>query len=427
MGYNWANFLPPLPSLRLADKGSGLVFLKWTSSSRPRLASNCSLTWSLPTASFFATWGDTIWRREAPRVATTSRPGPFWNDVFVYTAVPWRSFFESVLWHVLVLAGAWTLFLRMPLQEISQKQMFRDSRISYYAPSKSFPASESRRARPRSQPKTHNEAAHQQKLKVTPEQAHGIVMPPSLMVAQSGRAASVVSKIASANPSLPAMPLSATGNSQRTLPANPISAVAPAPDVSQSTTRRVGLPQASAVAPAPEVRAGSTRRGMPTPNAAGVAPTPTVQGSIRKAGDINIGHSEAVAPSPELPMQAQRTIPGRSQAGLSGGASSAVVPPPPSVGGSETIGTGRTSALPGGGVQAVPPAPSIGDGGKSNVGGRMRSLSTAGMQVIPPAPSVDGGWKLHGRHRPESEFTTWHWHASSPLPHHRSGVGPARH
>jgi hypothetical protein len=384
-------FTPSAPQLASIDKGVGLCVSKMDV--KPQAAPRLKLLLEFEPAHrvFFRNLADTVLRRPVPSVATTSRPGPFWNDVFVYTAVPWRSFFESVLWHVLVLAGVWTLFLRLPQHETSQKQMFRDSRIVYYAPPKSFPATESRRPRERPRSKAPSEAAHQQKLVVTPEHAHGIVMPPSLRVAQSGQAASAISKIASARPALPAVPLSETGHSLRPMPAGLTSAVAPSPELKQSSVRRLGLPQASAVAPAPEVGAGSARRGMTAPNAAVVAPPPIVQGSLRKVGDINIGHSEAVAPAPELPLQAQRTIPGRAQAGLGGGASSAVVPPPPSVGGSETIGEGRASARPSGGLQAVPPAPNVGDGGKSNVGGRVHSLSTAGMQVVPPTASVDGG------------------------------------
>src|SRR5450432_3293868 len=150
---------------------------------------------------FFRNLGDALLRRELPRVALTSRPGTFWNDVFVYSGKPWRSFFESILWHVFVIAAIWTLFLRGGTpHETAQQQMFRDSRISYYAPSKSFPATESRRSRPRPQPKASREVAPQQKIRVTPERsAHTLIMPPDLMVARSGRSDSVISRIAAAH------------------------------------------------------------------------------------------------------------------------------------------------------------------------------------------------------------------------------------
>lgn len=339
---------------------------------------------------FFRNLADTVWRRTVPPVATTSRPGPFWNDVFVYSAIPWRSFFESVLWHVLVVAVVWSLFLRTP-RETSQQRMFRESHISYYPPSKSFATVESRRPRVRPQPKAQSKSAHQQKIVVRPERsAHSLILPPDLKLATSGRSDIVASKIAASNPALPAMPLSAAGRSRRATLANSISAVGPPPEVGQTTTRRLGLPQASAVAPAPEVGGVSARRAMAAPNAAVVAPPPTVQGSIRKVGDINIGRSEAVAPSPQLPMHEQHTVPGMAQAVLAG-RSAAIVPPPPSVRGSGRLADGRGSPLSGAVVRAVPPAPSIGGSGKSREGRPANSLSTGGAQVVPPAPSVDGG------------------------------------
>ncbi|MGA9040038.1 MAG: hypothetical protein WB421_05845 [Terriglobales bacterium] len=351
---------------------------------------------------FFGNLADTFMRRTAPRVATTSRPGPFWNDVFVYTAMPWRSFFESVLWHVLVVSLVWSLFWRAP-QETAQQKLFRDSRIIYYPPSQSFPTVASRRPRVRPQPKPPKTDASQQKIVVTPgRSAHSLILPPDLKLAESAQSDSVASKIAAANPTLPAMPLSATGSSRRAMAPGLVAAVAPSPDVNQTTTRRLGLPQASAVAPAPEVGAASSRRAVGVPSSAVVAPPPTVQGSIRRVGDINIGHSEAVAPAPQLPMSEQRTIPGRAPAGLAG-TSAAVVPPPPTVGGSGAIADGRGRPMSTG-LQAVPPAPSIGSGNNSTTGRRANSLSAAGAQVVPPTVSVDGagGSTTGGRASPLS-------------------------
>jgi hypothetical protein len=348
---------------------------------------------------FFRNLGDAVLRREPPRIALTSRPGTFWTDVFIYSGKPWRSFFESILWHVFVVAVIWTVFLRggPRLETAKQQQMIRDSRITYYAPSKSFPATESRRTRPRPQPKA---AAHQQKIRVTPERtAHTLIMPPDLMLSHSTRSDSVISKVAAANHAIPAMPLAATGRSRRAMSAGVSAAVAPSPDVNQTSSRRLGLPQSAAVAPAPEVGAGSPRRAVAAPSSAIVAPPPTVQGSMRRAGDVNIGRSAAVAPAPELPMQAQGAVSGTAKKGL-GGVSASVVPPPPIVGGLGSTANGRGSSLSGSSSQVVPPAPSIGEG--SGSGGRLNSgrgknLSTAGMSVVPPAPSVEGGSSTGGR------------------------------
>jgi hypothetical protein len=351
---------------------------------------------------FFRNLADALWRQE-PRVALSSRPGAFWNDVFVYSAMPWRSFSESILWHVFVLAVIWTLFLNAGApHETSRQRMFRDSRIIYYPPQKSYPATESRRARAREQPKARRELAHQQKIRVTAEPtAHTLVLPPDLMLAHSGQPDSVVRKIAAATPVLPAMPLAATGRARRAMPAGAGAAVAPAPDVKQASARRLGLPRASAVAPSPEVGAGSPRQAVAAPNSAVVAPPPTMPGSMRRVGDINIGHSAAVAPAPQLPVREQGAVSGTAKKGL-GGVATLAVPPPPTVGGAGTIASGRGTSVSGTGPRVVPPAPSIGEGGNSGLNrradaGRGNSLSSAGLPVVPPAPSVEGGTTAGGR------------------------------
>jgi hypothetical protein len=353
---------------------------------------------------FWRNLGDAVLRRQPPRIALTSRPGAFWNDVFVYTGKPWRSFFESILWHVFVVAVIWTVFFRggPRLETAKQEQMLRDSRITYYAPSKSFPATESRRSRPRPQPKAQRVTAHQQKIRVTPERtAHTLIMPPDLMLSHSTRSDSVISKVAAANHTIPTMPLAATGRTRRAMSAGVNAAVAPSPDVNQTSSRRLGLPQAAAVAPVPEVGAGSPRRAMAAPSSAVVAPPPTVQGSMRRAGDVNIGRSAAVAPAPELPMQAQGVVSGPAKKGL-GGVSTSVVPPPPTVGGIGMTAKGHGNSLSGGRSHVVPPAPSIGEGSGSGDrlnSGRGKNLSTAGMSVVPPAPSVEGGSSTGGRRK----------------------------
>ena len=45
---------------------------------------------------------DLILARQVPQFRTTSRPAPFWNDVFVPAEAPWSTFIESLLLHSLV-------------------------------------------------------------------------------------------------------------------------------------------------------------------------------------------------------------------------------------------------------------------------------------------------------------------------------------
>ena len=51
---------------------------------------------------FFRNLADLLLSRRVPQIRLTSRPAPFWHDVFVPSGAPWTSFMESMLWHVLV-------------------------------------------------------------------------------------------------------------------------------------------------------------------------------------------------------------------------------------------------------------------------------------------------------------------------------------
>src|SRR5438094_476987 len=330
---------------------------------------------------FFRNLADVILFRSTPPVATMSRPGPFWHDVFVCSGVPWRWLLGSTLSHMIVIAFMLILSQwwaqREPLQH---RRTFYKSYVSYYTPSPSFPALRSSASRVRALPKRKPESAHQAVLRVPPERTRKIIRPPDVKRTES--APNVL-----ASNSIPlAMPLS---SNKLTLPAVPNSVVASLSDLSYATARRRGLPQGSVVAPPPEVKAVSLRRGIITPNAGVVGPPPTVNGSIRKVGDINIGQSGIVEPSPQLPMHEQHTFSGMPQATL-GSLATSVVPPPASVQSPGTLAGRRVSSLSSTGPQVVPPAPSVQGTGNSTGGGRANSLSNTGLQVVPPAPSVQG-------------------------------------
>src|SRR6266496_3038429 len=205
-----------------------------------------------------------------------------------------------VIAFMLILSQWWAQ--REPLQ---YRRSFYKSYVSYYTPSQSFPALRSSASRVRALPKRKPESAHQAVTRVAPERTGKIIRPPDIKRTES--APNVL-----ASNSIPlAMPLSPN---KLTLPAVPNSVVASLADFSDATARQHGLPQGSVVAPPPEVKAVFFRRAIATPNAAIVGPPPTVPGSIRKVGDINIGHSGIVEPSPRLPMSEQRTISDMPQA-----------------------------------------------------------------------------------------------------------------
>src|SRR2546427_565247 len=328
---------------------------------------------------FFRNLADVILFRSTPPVATMSRPGPFWHDVFVCSGVPWRWLLGSTLSHMIVIAFMLILSQwwaqREPLQ---YRRGFHRSTVSYCAPAPAFPAQRSRASRVRAMPKRKPESAHPDVTRMPTERTRKIIQPPDIKRTES--APNVL-----ASNSIPlAMPLS---SNKLTLPAVPNSVVASLSDLSYATARRRGLPQGSVVAPPPEVKAVSLRRGIITPNAGVVGPPPTVNGSIRKVEDINIGQSGIVEPSPQLPMHEQHTFSGMPQATL-GSLATSVVPPPASVQSPGTLAGRRVSSLSSTGPQVVPPAPSVQGTGNSAGEGRVSSLSSTGLQVVPPVPSV---------------------------------------
>src|SRR6266700_1847938 len=329
---------------------------------------------------FFRNLADVLLFRSMPPVAATSRPAPFWRDVFVCSGVPWRWLLGSTLSHVIVVAAMLILSQwwaqREPLQH---RRTFYKSYVSYYTPSPSFPALRSSASRVRALPKRKPESAHQAVTRVAPERTGKIIRPPDIKRTES--APNVL-----ASNSIPlAMPLS---SNKLTLPAVPNSVVASLSDLSYATARRRGLPQGSVVAPPPEVKAVSLRRGIITPNAGVVGPPPTVNGSIRKVGDINIGQSGIVEPSPQLPMHEQHTFSGMPQATL-GSLATSVVPPPASVQSPGTLAGRRVSSLSSTGPQVVPPAPSVQGTGNSGTGGSAMAMSIPPVVTSPSRPVID--------------------------------------
>lgn len=349
---------------------------------------------------FFRNLADLLSRRSAPPVDTTSRSATFWRDIFIESKVSWWWFLESMLGHVIaitvvvILCQVWT-----PPDPSLQKRIFDQSYISYYRPSQTFPALRSGPARPRVSSKKGGGPGHPASIRVPGEHREGALRPPDIKLTAPAR------PIIASNPALPAMPLSAIGRPQLPVPAGLTSVVAPAPVVSQGTSRSplLGLPQATVIAPPADVAAVSSRPAVSALRGAAIAPPPTVQGSMRGSlsamGDMNIGHSEVVAPAPVLPVEEQRSAAGMTQ-GLFGQSGGSVVPPPPSI--QRPFGNGRGNSLSGTGVQVVPPPPSVQSAGSSGGGQAAGWLSSNGIQAVPPPPSVQGEGNSAGGGRTNS-------------------------
>src|SRR2546423_238760 len=370
---------PVYPTRQRALMDNGLLTPKIIARPKAQPRLRLLVEWESPPRIFCQNLADLLLFRTTP-VIKTSRLAPFWRDVFVDYRLPWWGLLESLLWHLLAVTAAWIFSQAWVSPKHFQERIASPSHISYYTPPPSFPALGSNPSRIRARPGPRNDLARQPMVAVTRGRTRA-VDPPDIKMANPGRPD--VTPI----PALAALPSSNARSLQ--LPEFPSlgSVVAPPPAVSQTTSRRLGLPEDSIVAPPPAVEAVSARHAIAGPTASVVAPPPIVQGPIRGVGDINIGRSEVVAPAPVLPIRGQRAISRIAQANL-GNADITVVPPPPSVQRSGIVADTRAGSLSSAGLQVVPPPPSIQGAGNSTGGGRTRSLSSAGLEAVEPAPSV---------------------------------------
>jgi len=330
---------------------------------------------------------DLLLSRPAPHIPITSRPAPFWDDVFVPSGAPWSAFMESMLWHLLLLilfvwgqSRVWTPVKLFPQRDASHRS------IIYYPLKQSFPAAESRAPNVRARSGAKHALAHQPAMPVTPQQKTSIVTPPDIK-----QATARLPNLLGSHPVTPMVPFSATAGPRRNALAGPSEVVAPPPQVDQAAARRLALPQASAVAPAPELGGPSAGRAMKAPNTGGlrvVPPPPSVQnaGNSARAGRLSSlsGAGPNVVPPPPSVQGAGNAARLGSMAG------SQVVPPPPSVQGSgDPAGGTRLSSIAGAGSEVVPPPPLVEGAGHSGASGRLGSLSGDGSQIVPPPPSVE--------------------------------------
>lgn len=278
-----------------------------------------------------------------------SRPGSFWPDVFVTSRLPWNGFVQSVICHVAFIVALWGSVQLWPQPpQVLDRPVFNHADVIYYAPSEYLPPLDtggSRRPLPqRGEP----EHAPQPIISVPAEadnRTQTIVTPSDIKLNHDVPMPNIVAW--SQTPAQPAMPLaSTTSAASLRVPEMPVTAVAPAPETMPANRQPAPAFSQTAVAPAPEVDAESSRT-LRAPQSAVVEPPPTVDdATARRLGDISIGHTQVVAPAPELPMAEQYAVAGRTQAGLGGSSGTAVVPPPPSIqGNARSSANGRIIAL----------------------------------------------------------------------------------
>ena len=236
--------------------------------------------------------------------------------------------------HVAVILALWGSVQLWPQEpQVLDRPVFNRADVIYYAPSEYLPPLDTGgRRRPLPQ-KGEPEHSAQPIISVPAEannRTQTIVTPSDIKLNHDVPLPNIVAW--SQNMAQPAMPLaSTTAAANLRLPALPVTAVAPAPETMPANRQAAPMLAQMAVAPTPEVDAESSRT-LRGPQAVIVQPPPSVDAaSQRRLGDINIGHSQVVAPAPELPMAEQYAAAGRAPAALGGGAGSAAVPPPASI------------------------------------------------------------------------------------------------
>jgi TonB family protein len=149
----------------------------------------------------------------------------------------------------------------------------------------------------------------------------------------------------------PVVPLEATRSLASRVKAPDQQVIAPAPDANFSRDRASQTLRSDIVPPPPEVT-HDRARGMAGPETAVVEPPPEVTTAKGRAGTMNIGPSQVVAPAPQLTVAEQHTV-GRGRGGKGLPGSIEPVGPPPSVSaGGGTVGQGRMIAL---GIHPVQP------------------------------------------------------------------------
>jgi hypothetical protein len=385
--YDWTN-------MRRVDGGPETTLTPGHST--PRVNPHLTLLVELEPAYrvFLRNLADTL--RPAPPGAPRFWSLPFWREVIYYSGMPWGRFAESLLGHVIALIVV--VILSQPWSSQDQplrRSMFKNTRLTYYKPDGSFPALGGNSPRVRPVFRKSAESARRGSIRVAPERTQAAVKAPDIKLKGPAQPNIVASNVIP-----PVMPFASIGGPSRlSIRTGPTFVVAPAPELNQATSRRLGLPQASGVAPVPEPGVASSKRVMNVPGATVIAPPPVVQALIRRVGDVNIGPSAVVAPAPRLPVGEQHTISGALQATL-GSLVAWAVPPPPTAPRSGTLASGRAGLISGVGSSVVPPPPSVQGVGSSSAGGRVSSLSSnsffsdslarAGVQPVPPPPSLEG-------------------------------------
>jgi TonB family protein len=319
---------------------------------------------------------DFVFPPRRPPLELRSTPAPFWADVFVTRPLPWDRFFQSGVFHVIVLGlliGLTRFFNLQP--QVVARPTFDHSQV-VYQDSEYLPPLDTRsaqRARPRKADREPSQPAlSRQPIMTLPREADNrsqtVVTAPNVKLKRDVALPNMVawSEMQKPRLAIPPVPLTLAADTARIALHLENSVVTPPPDAADLTHRRNSSSlETSVVAPPPNL-SNPNAAALRAPQQAVIAPPPSVEtASARVVGDLNIGRSSVIAPAPQLPLSEQRSV-SASRSSRVGLNTSQPVPPPPSVSAvgssGESFGArGRVIALNLHPAVGAPPSPPQGN------------------------------------------------------------------
>ena len=333
---------------------------------------------------------DAVRPRIEPMQMLTSRPAPFWPDVFVDMGIPRRTLTQSAIYHVFVVIALWGLSSTFVFRtKTAPTSFFKNQKITYYDVSEYLPAINTGSTPAKVAQKGQPEYSKQRIISVPPlpdNSTQTIIDPLHLKVLrQDVKLPNMVVWTQTPAPPMPSQNLAK-------LMAPPT--VAPVPPPAQAPQRNLAQLAApkldtTVVAPAPD--AGSrdlAKLNMPAIGTPG-AVQPAPDAGQRKLGEINVGKSDLVATNPAMPIPEQRAA---NLVGGNGGqfaGAATAVPPPPSLDSGGGIGAQANGQFVALSVRPSPPSGPIEIPGGSRSG--IFAATPEGVPGAPGTPDIAGG------------------------------------
>jgi TonB family protein len=301
---------------------------------------------------------DSIRPSKQVKLRLSSWPDKFWPDVFVERPLPWKSLARSYTGHIALIALLLVLFQIWPQSaKVVKAEPFSSKDVVYYSAADYLPPINTGVSQKRAQSKGDPVPAKQPILSVPKEadnHSQTIVTPPDLQLKRDTPLPNVVAW-SNTSPAIPSAAISRTPFDSK-ISSLMSQVVAPAPTVHSDRTKPSANLDGAVVAPPPEMTSQATRR----------------------FSDLNIAHSEAVAPAPKLAISEQRTL-SRGHPSLG---NAAAVPPPPGTQGTTSGGNRQLIAL---GVNPLAPSASV-----APPAGNRRGSFAAGPDGKPNASAKPG-------------------------------------